>query len=488
MADDLQRTTVSRDHVNSILDSMNDAVIVVRPPDKGADWQEAVIVTVNPAACAMLGQPAAQVLGQPVGRLISAITAEGGAGEGSAGLWLKEVLRHGRLGSREAVYKIRDGHEIPVLFSSAVMRQGTRGVDGIVCAAHDLTELKAMEARGAFIRETFGRYVSDDVVAILLSSPEALALGGELRKVTVLMSDLRGFTALAERLAPEEAITFLNGYLQTMVDLILHYRGTINEILGDGILVIFGAPTAAADDAERAVACALAMQLAMDGVNARSRERGLPEVEMGIGIHTGDVIVGNIGSARRMKYAAVGTNVNLTGRIESYTTGGQILISESTRQEVASLVSVSRQLQIEAKGARQTLTVWEVTGIGGVHALFVHPPPSGTTLLVAPIPVRYAVLEDKYVGRNVLDGSVVRLSETGAEIQSSAPVPLLCNLKIWIPEIEAGAGPGEIYAKVVEESPTSEAGFIVRFTAMAPEITQYILAIILSSQERMKNQ
>src|SRR5262249_42119338 len=204
---------------------------------------EAMIVTVNPAACAMLGQPAAQVLGQPVGSLIAAITAGGGTGEGASGVWLEEVLRHGRLGSREVVYKIQDGREIPVLFSSAVMGQGTRGVDGIVCAAHDLTELKAMEARGAFIRETFGRYVSDDVVATLLSSPEALALGGELRTVTVLMSDLRGFTALAERLTPQEAISFLNGYLQTMVDLILHYRGTINEIMGDGMLVIFGAPT-----------------------------------------------------------------------------------------------------------------------------------------------------------------------------------------------------------------------------------------------------
>src|SRR5215813_8796120 len=185
-----------------------------------------------------------------------------------------------------------------------------------------------------------------------------------------MMSDLRGFTALTERLSPEEAITFLNGYLQTMVDLILQYHGTINEILGDGILVIFGAPTVGEDDAERAVACALAMQLAMDEVNSRSRERGLPEVEMGIGIHTGAVIVGNIGSARRMKYAAVGTPVNLTGRIESYTTGGQILISESTRQEIESLVTVSRQLKIDAKGAREPVTVWETTGIGGMHGLF----------------------------------------------------------------------------------------------------------------------
>src|SRR5437773_6156155 len=134
-----------------------------------------------------------------------------------------------------------------------------------------------------------------------------------------------------------------------MVDLILQYHGTINEIMGDGILVIFGAPTAAADDAERAVACALAMQLAMEGVNARSRERGLPEVEMGIGVHTGDVIVGNIGSNRRMKYAAVGTHVNLTGRIESYTTGGQILISESTLQEISPIIEVGRSLRIEPR-------------------------------------------------------------------------------------------------------------------------------------------
>jgi hypothetical protein len=96
------------------------------------------------------------------------------------------------------------------------------------------------------------------------------------------------------------------------------------------------------------------------------------------------------------------------------------------------------------------------------------------TLLAAPILVRYAVPEDKYVGRNVLAGSVVRLSEKGAEIRSFVSVPLLSNPKIWMPELEAGAGPGELYAKVVEESPTSGAGFIVRFTAMAPEMMQYV--------------
>jgi PAS domain S-box-containing protein len=466
MAGDLQETTVSRDHVNSILDAMSDAVIVVRPPAEGAEWSDAVIVTVNPAACAMLGRTRDAIVGQPVGGLIGAITGSTDAAPGDAGLWLQEILRHGQIGSREVLYKIRDGREIPVLFSGAVMRQGMSAVQGIVWAAHDLTEVKALEARSTFIRETFGRYVSDDVVAGLLSSPEALKLGGELRKVTVMMTDLRGFTALAERLTPEQAITFLNGYLHTMVDLILRHRGTINEILGDGILVIFGAPTHAADDAERAVACAVAMQLAMDEVNARS---GLPPVEMGIGVHTGEVIVGNIGSERRMKYAAVGSHVNLTGRIESYTTGGQILISEDTMREVAPVVTVGRRLRVEPKGAKRAMTVFEVTGIGGRHGLAL---PVGEPPLVdlpEPIAVRYAVLEGKHVAGTLLEGRLARLSMHGAHVQASDPPAPLSNVKIGI--VDPAAGLGELYAKVVD---TATDGFVVRFTSIGPEIARYL--------------
>ena len=146
------------------------------------------------------------------------------------------------------------------------------------------------------------------------------------------MSDLRGFTALAARLTPREVIEFLNLYLEAMVDVISRYEGTIDEIIGDAILVIFGAPLACDDHAAKAVACGLAMQLAMAEVNQRLAAKGAAELEMGIGIHTGRVIVGNIGSLRRTKYAAVGSNVNLAGRIESFTTGGQLLISESTRE------------------------------------------------------------------------------------------------------------------------------------------------------------
>ena len=119
------------------------------------------------------------------------------------------------------------------------------------------------------VRRAFGRYVSEEVAESLLRDPEGLELGGEERDATILMSDLRGFTAMAERLAPRDVIEVLNLYLETMVDVIGRYEGTIDEILGDGILVIFGAPVACEDHADKAVACGLAMQLAMTDINQR---------------------------------------------------------------------------------------------------------------------------------------------------------------------------------------------------------------------------
>ena len=191
-----------------------------------------------------------------------------------------------------------------------------------------------VERRNQFIREAFGRYLTDEVVSNVLESPTGLELKGEKRTVTMMMADLRGFTSLSERLAPERVVTLLNRYLSAMVPIIKSYQGTIDDIIGDAIFVLFGAPTWQEDDAQRAVACAVAMQLAIDSVNEENRREDLPEVEMGIGIHTGPVVVGNVGSPERMKYGVVGSHVNLTSRIQSYTTGGQILISDTTRRDV----------------------------------------------------------------------------------------------------------------------------------------------------------
>jgi class 3 adenylate cyclase len=157
-----------------------------------------------------------------------------------------------------------------------------------------------------FIRDVLGRYVSPELAEQCVKDRNALRLGGELRTVSILMSDLRGFSGLSERLGPQRMIDLLNRYLGRMTPVILEHRGTINEFIGDAILVLFGAPFERPDDAERAVRCAAAMQRAMMGFNAESRAQGLPELVMGIAVHSGPVVAGNIGGKDRMKYGVVG--------------------------------------------------------------------------------------------------------------------------------------------------------------------------------------
>ncbi|MCZ6876289.1 MAG: adenylate/guanylate cyclase domain-containing protein [bacterium] len=142
----------------------------------------------------------------------------------------------------------------------------------------------------------------------------------------------------------------------------------------------------------------IAVAMQMDDVNSLIRREGLPEIEMGIGIHTGDVVVGNIGSQQRTKYGAVGSTVNLTGRIESYTTGNQVLISPITYEAMASFVTSRQQLTVEPKGVPAPITIYEVSGIAGVHQLFLPDHTEVLTPLDEAIPVRYTVLEGKFAG------------------------------------------------------------------------------------------
>ena len=215
------------------------------------------------------------------------------------------------------------------------------------------------------LRRMFGRYLSPEVMNTLIENPASLELGGEKRPVTIMMTDLRGFTAMAERLAPEQVVALLNGYFEVMMEVIVRYQGTINEIVGDALLVFFGAPQDMPDRAQRAVACAIEMQNAMARVNERNRAAGLPELQMGIGLNDAEVVVGNIGTTRRSKYAAVGSGVNMTSRIESYTVGGQILVSESVRQEAGEVLRIDGQRDVLPKGSESPLRIYEIGGIGG---------------------------------------------------------------------------------------------------------------------------
>ncbi|HUM17559.1 MAG TPA: adenylate/guanylate cyclase domain-containing protein [Candidatus Nitrosotalea sp.] len=324
------------------------------------------------------------------------------------------------------------------------------------------------------VRHAFGRYVSEEVAESLLRTPEALKLGGEERETTILMSDLRGFTAMAGRMPPSEVIEILNLYLETMVEVIGRYEGTIDEIIGDAILVIFGAPVASDDHAARAVACGLAMQLAMAEVNERLAAQKGVQLEMGIGIHTGRVIVGNIGSLRRTKYAAVGSNVNLAGRVESFTTGGQVLITEDTRTKIEMPLRIDGEFQVEPKGAARSLLLFEIGSIGPPYSLSLPCRAAALRPLPDPLPVQFTVLEEKFAGRTVYDGRLVELSNFETRLESSLVQTVLSNLKIAIAPGPQGNPAGEIYGKVVSASAGSPSVASVRFTSTSPEFKAWV--------------
>ena len=323
------------------------------------------------------------------------------------------------------------------------------------------------------IRKTFGRYLSDEIVANLLEHPEGLKMGGERRKITILTSDLRGFTALSERLPPEEVVQVLNFYLSYMADVITHYQGTIDEFMGDGILVLFGAPTLREDDPERAVACAVAMQLAMAQVNEQMEKWELPALEMGIGINTGEVVVGNLGSEKRTKYGVVGSHVNLTYRIESYTTGGQIIISEETLNcTTPNLVKIDDKKLVQPKGVKNPIAIYEVSGIAGKYNLFLPKETEIFYSLSQPISLQYTVLEGKHVGENLFSGRLLELSDRsaliGAEDGTDSLPLVLTNIKLNLKSSDSELRE-DIYAKVLEK-PAEPGKFYIRFTSKPPVI------------------
>ena len=330
-----------------------------------------------------------------------------------------------------------------------------------------------LEVRTRFIEQTFGRYMSSEIADSLLKSAEALDFGGQKRTVTIMMSDLRGFAAFSDTLPPETIVKLLNNYLSEMTGVIQKYNGTIDEFIGDAILTIFGAPFQRADDAERAVACALEMQLAMPRVNAWNAEHGLPELEMGIGINTGEVVAGNIGSRRRAKYGVVGSNVNLAGRIEGYTVGGQILIASATRDAIKPPLTILGEQTVEPKGVAHPITIYEIGGLGGTHNLALPTGEVQWTVVEPPLPVSFRKVTGKDVAGEEQDGLIVRLSPHEAEIQATVPPPALTDLKLLLkPTSARGAVPG-IYGKVLRQPPVS-GPFVLRFTAVPREARQYL--------------
>jgi adenylate cyclase len=342
-----------------------------------------------------------------------------------------------------------------------------------------------LEKSSELIKNMFGRYLSTEVMNSLLEDPSALELGGEKRKVTIMMTDLRGFTPLSERLKPEQVVQMLNSYFDVMVEVILQHNGTINEIIGDALLVIFGAPQEMSDRVQRAIACAIEMQNAMTEVNEKNRAQGLPELEMGIGLNETEVIVGNIGSSKRSKYAVVGSGVNMTSRIESYSVGGQILISESVRQEAGEILRIDAQRDVIPKGAEKALRIYQVGGIAGRYNLALEGKDPALINLALYIPVRYTILEGKNVGEKEFEGSVVKLSKNCAEITLAGPISVLTSLKMTLKDVDEKLSTRHFYGKVIDGPRKRGPTQLIRFTSVPPEVDAYFQALLQYAAKEM---
>lgn len=365
-------------------------------------------------------------------------------------------------------------------FSLRIPERGPREIADLAGSFNRLgEELLDYIAKRDFIRDTFGRYVTQEVVKKLLEDETALALGGETREITILMSDLRGFTAITADLDPQRTISLLNRYLGRMIEILTDSQAVIDEIQGDGILAFFGAPTSQPDHPVRAVACALTMQLAMEEVNIANIREGFPPLEMGIGVSSGTVVVGNIGSEQRAKYSVVGSPVNFTSRIEALATPGQILISNDTYLRVKEWVEPGEVLEASMKGLPGRVTLYEVLGLKEPYNLRLKVRRQSLIPLPQPLPVRLMRLRDKVVVETFTEARLTHLSETAAVVAVKGELVEWEDVRLeFFDSGEALPVSGRLYAKVVavrarEGGSRAE----VRFTSVSPQVREAVRAL-----------
>jgi adenylate cyclase len=210
------------------------------------------------------------------------------------------------------------------------------------------------------VKEIFGRYVTTQVSEKILQGK--INLGGERRNLTMLFSDIRNFTTMSESLPPEEVVGLLNDYFTEMVDAVFEHSGILDKFIGDGLLAVFGALDEPPDHARRAVLTALRMKALLAKINGEREAAGKPPIAIGIGVHTDDVVVGNIGSRRRLEYTVVGDGVNTCARVESLNKefGTTILITESTYAALGEEFVCREMPEAQLKGKRHAPKVFEV--------------------------------------------------------------------------------------------------------------------------------
>ncbi len=229
-------------------------------------------------------------------------------------------------------------------------------VTGIACISY-IARSEAEHKK--HILSVFGKYVSKDVVQHLLASKEALELGGQEREISVLFVDIRGFTAISEKLTPHQVIAFLNHYFGEMTDTVFKNNGTLDKFIGDSIMAVFNSPHDEPEHAYKAVKTAVEMMAACK----KLQKEGLPKVQIGIGVNTGKAVIGNMGSPQRQEFTALGDTVNTSSRLCGVAEPEQIIIAEATYQQCKDKIIAKKLPPLKVKGKEKPLVVYEVTGL-----------------------------------------------------------------------------------------------------------------------------
>ena len=253
----------------------------------------------------------------------------------------------------------RGGLWLPVVYPTLAL--------GLTFVGITVYRLLTEERQRLWTKRAFQRFVSPEVVERMVENPSALQFGGEVRNLTVLFTDIRDFTGFTERHQPQEVVQMLREYLTRMVDQVLAQQGTLDKFIGDAVMAIFGAPVPLPDNAERACRAALGMIRELETLQARWAAEGREPFRMGVGINTGEMVVGNLGSEQVFDYTVVGDGVNLAARLESlnkeYKTTTPIIISESTYLAAKDVLDVVRLGEVTVKGKSRPVVIYELRGL-----------------------------------------------------------------------------------------------------------------------------
>ncbi len=332
------------------------------------------------------------------------------------------------------------------------------------------------ERRSNELQDAFGRYVAPDLAEKLLKDPDAMKMGGRLQTITILMSDLRGFTGMTKLLGPPAMCELLNDYLSRMTEVIEKNGGWINEFIGDAILTIFGTPVSGDEDALNACRCAIEMQLALKVLNEELALSGRPTLDMGIGLHTGEAIVGNIGSQRRVKWGVIGDPVNMTARIESLTVGTQVLMSTELLSLVHDKVGVGVRKKVAVKGRSLPLEVVSLHRILGEGLVM---PIENDSQRAVHLTGRLRRLQGKIIEDQYFSIDIVQLGYAGLVFQSSSQLDVEQDVVV---EIEREDGwTSSIYGKIQREDMQETTALSIIFTSQDSNIQSQLSELLEKS-------